>query len=150
MSIAGPAGWKPTPGAEGLPKGPRISFPFLLNTRMSGVKGLFEAKSPPGIDPCSLQRLPPNPCPDSRTNTRKFCESPRNAIPVGKFRPETNTEAVNPEGRTIDGGRVGLKFAVLSVQIGFATMLLAATADNDKNGVTPKAAVKASDRFTRI
>jgi len=43
-----------------------------------------------------------------------------------------------------------LKFAVLSVQIGFATMLLAATADNDKNGVTAKIAVKASDRFTCI
>ena len=43
-------------------------------------------------------------------------------MPVGKFRPETNTDAVNPEGRTIDGDRVGLKFAVLSVQIGLATM----------------------------
>jgi hypothetical protein len=50
----------------------------------------------------------------------------------------------------MDGGSVGLKFAVLSVQIGFATMLLAATAVNDKNGVTAKAAVKASDRFTCI
>jgi hypothetical protein len=57
---------------------------------------------------------------------------------------------VNPVGRTIDGGRVGLKFAVLSVQIGFATMLLAATDVNDKNGVTAKAAVKANDRFTCI
>jgi len=57
---------------------------------------------------------------------------------------------VNPEGRTIDGARVGLKFAALSVQIGFATTLLAATSGNDKNGVTAKAAVKASDRFTCI
>jgi hypothetical protein len=50
----------------------------------------------------------------------------------------------------MDGASVGLKFAVLSVQIGFATMLLAATAVNDNNGVTTKAAVKASDRFTCI
>jgi len=50
----------------------------------------------------------------------------------------------------MDGGSVGLKFAVLSVQIGFATMLLAATAVNDKKGVTTKAAVKASDHFTCI
>ena len=71
-------------------------------------------------------------------------------MPVGKFRPETNTDALNPEGRTIDGGSVGLKFAVLSVQIGFATMLLAATAVNDRSGVTARAAVKASDRLTCI
>ena len=55
-------------------------------------------------------------------------------MPVGKFRPETNTDAVNPGGRTIDGGKVGLKFAVLSVQIGFATTLLAATACSGRSG----------------
>src|SRR5215471_18066731 len=151
MSIAGPAGWNPPPLDVGLPKGPRISIPFLLKTKMSDVKGLVELKVPPTMGlSCSLHRLPPKPCPDSRTNTWKFCESPRNAIPVGKFRPETNTDAVNPGGRSMVGGNVGLKFAVLSVQIGFATMLLAATAVNGKNGVTAKAAVKASDRFTCI
>src|SRR5262244_862208 len=39
MSIAGPAGWNPPPLGVGLPKGPRISVPIRLNTRMSGVKG---------------------------------------------------------------------------------------------------------------
>src|SRR5215469_4832934 len=151
MSIAGPAGWNPPPPDVGLPNGPRISVPLRLKTKISGVKGLVELKVPPTMGlSCSLHRLPPKPCPDSRTNTWKFCESPRNAIPVGKFRPEANTDAVKPGGRTIDGDSVGLKLAVLSVQIGFATTLLAATAVNDKNGVTTKAAVKASDRFTCI
>jgi len=50
----------------------------------------------------------------------------------------------------MEGDSVGLKFAVLSVQIGFATTLLAATSVNDMNGVTAKTAVKASDRFTCI
>ena len=70
MSIAGPAGWNPPPLDVGLPKGPRISFPFLLKTKMSGVKGLVELNVPPTMgSSCSLHRLPPNPCPDSRTNT---------------------------------------------------------------------------------
>src|SRR5215470_5985904 len=147
MSIAGPAGWNPPPPDVGLPKGPRISFPFLLNTKMSGVKGLVELNVPPTMGlSCSLHRLPPNPCPDSRTNTWKFCESPRNAVPVGKFRPETNTDAVNPGGRSMDGGNVGLKFAVLSVQIGFATTLLA-TAGSGRSGAKAHAAATACKRL---
>src|SRR5436305_752237 len=62
MSIAGPSGWKPPPMEVGLPKGPRISFPFLLYTRMSGVNGLFVANSPPGCSVSSLHILG-RPCP---------------------------------------------------------------------------------------
>src|SRR5215472_1567377 len=51
MSIAGPAGWNPPPLGVGLPKGPRISVPLRLNTRMSGVKGLVELKVPPTAGP---------------------------------------------------------------------------------------------------
>src|SRR5215469_3135756 len=70
------------------------------------------------------------PCPDSRTNTWKLLALPRKAIPVGIFRPEANTDAVNPGGRLMDGGRVGSKNAVLSIHcgsgVGFATVVDAA------------------------
>lgn len=39
--------------------------------------------------------------------------------PVGAFSPEAKTDAVKPGGRSIDGGRVGSKNAVLSGQSGF-------------------------------
>jgi hypothetical protein len=42
----------------------------------------------------------------------------------------------------MDGGSVGLKFAVLSGQIGFATVLLAATAGSDKNGANTSAVTR--------
>src|SRR5215469_3497301 len=70
------------------------------------------------------------PCPDSRTNTWKLLALPRKAIPVGIFRPEANTDAENPGGRVMDGGRVGSKNAVLSMHcgsgVGFATVVDAA------------------------
>src|SRR6516225_9773114 len=117
MSIAGPEGWNPPPVDVGLPRGPRIFVPFRLKTRMSGVKGLFISNTPPGHNVSSLQTLG-RPWPDSRTSTWKLLASPRKAIPVGMFSPEANTDAVNPGGRTIDGGKVGLKFAVLSMHCG--------------------------------
>jgi hypothetical protein len=49
----------------------------------------------------------------------------------------------------MDGVSVGLKLAVLSVQIGFATTLLA-TAGKDKNGANASAAVKVSGRLSRM
>ena len=66
MSIAGPEGWNPPPEDVGLPKGPRIKLPFWLNTRISGVKGLFMSNGPPGHAISSLHTLG-RPCPDSRT-----------------------------------------------------------------------------------
>src|SRR5262252_6328274 len=101
MSTAGPAGWNPTPGAVGLPN-LRIGVPpFWLNTRTSGVNGLVGLNSPPTAgDPCSLHMLG-RPCPDSRTNTSNFWELPRNAIPVGKFRPTAKTETLKPGGTTM-------------------------------------------------
>ena len=141
MSIAGPYGWNPPPVEVGLPSGPRIFVPVWLNTRMSGVNGLLMSNTPPGHSVSSLQTLG-MPCPDSRTNTWKLLDLPRKAMPVGIFRPATNTEAVNPGGITIPGGNVGLKFAVLFMHCGevdgFATTLLAA-AGKDKNGATASA-----------
>src|SRR6516225_2387726 len=151
MSIAGPEGWNPPPLDVGLPKGPRISFPFWLNTRMSGVKGLFISNTPPGHNVSSLQMLG-RPCPDSRTSTWKLLALPRKAIPVGIFRPETNTDAVNPAGRTIDGGRVGLKNAVLSMHCGevegFATVAPWETVGNPNSGANAHAAVMPRKRLS--
>ena len=45
---------------------------------------------------------------------------------------------------------VGLKFAVLSVQIGLNTTLLAATDGNDKSDAAASAAVKVSGRLSRM
>ena len=131
MSIAGPYGWNPPPVEVGLPSGPRIFVPVWLNTRMSGVNGLLMSNTPPGHSVSSLQTLG-MPCPDSRTNTWKLLDLPRKAMPVGIFRPATNTEAVNPGGITIPGGNVGLKFAVLAMHCGeiegLLTTLFAAVA----------------------
>ena len=69
---------------------------------------------------------------------------------VVEFRPETNTDAVNPGGRLMDGGNVGLKFAVLSVQIGFATTLLAATAWSGRSGARAHAAATACKRLSSM
>src|SRR5271166_1487470 len=84
---------------------------------MSGVNGLFVSNTPPGHNVSSLQTLG-RPCPDSRTNTWKLLEFPRKAMPVGIFRPATNTDAVNPGGRVTDGGNFGLKNAVLAMHCG--------------------------------
>src|ERR1700746_3352704 len=62
---------------------------------MSGVNGLLAENSPPGHAVSSLQTLG-RPCPDSRTNTWKLFALPRNAIPVGAFSPDANTDAVKP------------------------------------------------------
>src|ERR1700746_760241 len=84
---------------------------------MSGVNGLLAENSPPGHAVSSLQTLG-RPCPDSRTNTCKLFALPRNAIPVGAFSPDANPDAVKPGGRLIDGGKFGLKNAVLFIQSG--------------------------------
>src|SRR5215472_17817236 len=84
---------------------------------MSGVNGLCISNSPPGHNVSSLQILG-RPWPDARTNTWKLLELPRKAMPVGIFRPLTNTDAVNPGGRLIDGGNCGLKNAVLAMHCG--------------------------------
>ena len=101
----------------------------------------------------SLQTLG-RPWPDSRTNTWKLLESPRKAIPVGIFRPLANTDAVNPGGRTIDGGKVGLKKALLSPHcgdgVGFATVAAWPTLGNAKNGITANAAATLAGRFGSI
>ena len=94
-SIAGPEGWNPSPEDVGLPKGPRIFVPFWLNTRISGVKGLFMSNGPPG-HAISLLHTLGSPCPDSSTKTWKLLELPRKAMPVGIFRFFANTDAVNP------------------------------------------------------
>jgi hypothetical protein len=102
---------------------------------MSGVKGLFAANSPPGHAVSSLHTLG-RPCPDSRTYTWKPFAPPRKAMPVGIFRPATKTEALNPAGRSIDGGRVGLKNAVLFMQSGavdgFLTICAAAIVEHTR------------------
>jgi len=89
---------------------------------MSGVKGLAVLNAPPTLeDVSSLQAGLGRPCPDSRTKTSNLFVFPRNAIPVGKFKPEANTDAVKPAGSMILGGNSGLKNAVLSGQSGFDT-----------------------------
>ena len=64
-------------------------------------------------------------------------------MPVGMFRPAANTEAVNPAGRLIDGGKVGLKNAVLFMQSGgvdgFDTVCAAAIFGNARNGANAHA-----------
>src|SRR6516162_3890834 len=47
-------------------------------------------------------------------------------------------------------GRVGLKFAVLSVQIGFATTLLAATAGSGRSGARAHATATACKRLSSM
>src|SRR5271166_3363461 len=122
---------------------------------MSGVNGLFEANSPPGCADWSLHALG-SPCPDSRTNTWKLCELPRKAIPVGAFRPEAKTDALNPGGRLMDGGRAGLKNAVLFIQsgsgVGFAIVVDAAqeTVGSASNGANANAAVRTCDRLSSM
>jgi len=45
-------------------------------------------------------------------------------MPVGIFRPAAKTDAVNPGGRPMLGGKVGLKNAVLFMQSGAVDGLL--------------------------
>src|SRR6201993_5320905 len=112
---------------------------------MSGVNGLFVANSPPGHAISSLHTLG-SPCPDSRTKTWKLLELPRKAIPVGALRPATKTDAVNPGGRLIEGGRFGLKNAVLFIQSGavdgFDTVCALVTVGSAKRGATITQAAK--------
>src|SRR5260370_963004 len=86
---------------------------------MSGVNGFVGSKSPVPNDPCSLHTLG-SPCPDSRTYTWNFFEFPRNAIPVGIFRPDAKTETVKPSGTTMSLPLSGLNIAVLFGQSGIA------------------------------
>src|SRR6266568_7710454 len=96
---------------------------------MSGVNGLVGLKVPPTRgDPCSLHMLG-RPCPDSSTYTWNCCELPRNAIPVGIFRPEAKTETLNPGGRTMSPPVSGLNNATSVGQIGFATVAARAAGD---------------------
>jgi hypothetical protein len=50
----------------------------------------------------------------------------------------------------MDGGSVGLKFAVLSGQIGLAPTVLFAAAGNDRNGANASAAVRAYKRLSSM
>src|SRR6516225_5874084 len=112
---------------------------------MSGVNGFFVSNTPPGHNVSSLQTLG-RPCPDSRTNTWKLLALPRKAMPVGIFRPEANTDALNPGGRLMDGGRVGSKNAVLSMHcgsgVGFATVAAHEKVGNANNGASASAPVR--------
>src|SRR5437764_10287836 len=150
MSIAGPDGWNPPPPDVGLPRGPRINLPFRLNTRMSGVKGFFMSNGPPGHAISSLHTLG-RPWPDSSTYTWKLVALPRKAIPVGMLRPEAKTEAVNPGGRLMDGGRLVLKNAVLFIQSGavegFDIVCPVATVANPRRGATMHPASIRCNRF---
>src|SRR5437868_6677731 len=87
------------------------------------------------------------PWPDSSTYTSKLFASPRKAIPVGAFNPATKTDAVNPAGRTIFGGKVGLKKAVLSPHcgegVGFAMIAASVVADSANSGAHVHAAMLA-------
>ena len=114
---------------------------------------MFVSNTPPGHNVSSLQTLG-RPCPDSRTNTWKLLAFPRKAIPVGIFRPETNTDALNPAGRLMDGGNCGLKNAVLAMHCGevegFATVAAWATIGSAKSGANAHAAVRACKRLSSI
>src|SRR6266851_5652877 len=113
---------------------------------MSGVNGLFEAKSPVPNDPCSLHRLG-RPCPDSRTNTSKRFASPRNAIPVGIFRPEAKTDTLNPAGTIMSWPWSGLNNTFSPEQSGFVTVAAVATVGRAKNGANANAADRAWERL---
>jgi hypothetical protein len=75
-------------------------------------------------------------------------------MPVGIFRPWTNTDAVNPGGRTMDGGNCGLKNAVLLMHCGevegFDTVAAAAAVGNARSGANAHAAEKACKRFSSM
>src|SRR6266851_6004156 len=119
MSTAGPCAWRPPPPALGLARGPRISCPLSLNTRMSGVNGLVGENWPPTTGlVSSLHRLG-RPCPDSSTNTSNRRASPRNATAVGKLRPLAKTETSKPGGTTIFSPLPGLKKTSSPGQSGF-------------------------------
>src|SRR6202047_1674962 len=152
MSTAGPAGWKPTPGAVGLPKGPPIRFPVWSNTRMSGVNGFFGSKAPVPKLPCSLHTLG-RPWPDSRTYTWNFCELPRNAIPVGEFRSLAKTDTLNvPCGAsmTMSEPPSGLNNANSVGQIGFVTVAACPTTGKAAKGTAARAAVALLRKLTRM
>jgi hypothetical protein len=72
-------------------------------------------------------------------------------MPVGMFRPEANTDAVNPGGRLMDGGNCGLKNAVLLMQPGevegFITVFAAAESGNARSGANVHAAARACEFF---
>jgi hypothetical protein len=62
------------------------------------------------------------------------------------LRPEAKTEAVNPGGRLMDGGRLVLKNAVLFIQFGavdgFDTVCASVTVGSAKSGATINQVVK--------
>ena len=147
MSTAGPAGWNPPPLLVGFPSGPPIFLPFWSKTTISGVNGFAASKTPPGHEPCSLQSLG-KPCPDSSTYTLNRFVLPRNAMPVGIFKPLAKTEIVKPGGTLMFCPLPGSKKAVSDLQSGFATTLAAvATLGRASSGATASAVVKASRRF---
>jgi hypothetical protein len=67
---------------------------------------------------------------------------------VGKFQPEANTEAVKPAGRSIFGGKLELKNAVLSGQIGFDAAW--AIAGKDRNVAIATVVLRVADRILRM
>src|SRR5216683_5274997 len=149
MSTAGPCAWKPPPPAVGLAR-VRISCPLSPNTRMSGVNGLVGENSPPTTElVSSLHRLG-RPCPDSSTYTSKRSELPRNAIPVGKFRPVAKTDTWKPGGTTTSWPSSGLNDTVLFVQIGFATVAGPAKACGVRNSATANTKLMAREVLDRM
>src|SRR5436305_752238 len=88
---------------------------------------------------------------DSSTYTSKLSASPRNAIPVGAFKPAAKTDALNPTGRLMSSGNVGLKKALLSPHcgegVGFATIAAWATAGSARSGANANAAVRVCCRL---
>src|SRR6266852_5720970 len=149
MSIAGPCAWRPPPPAVGLAR-VRSSCPLLLNTRMSGVNGLVGENSPPTTElVSSLHRLG-RPCPDSSTYTSKRSSLPRNAIPVGKFRPVAKTDTSKPTGTTTSWPLSGLNDTVLFVQIGFATVVAAAKGGSVRNSASANTKLIARGLLDRI
>src|SRR5215510_14674443 len=95
---------------------------------MSGVKGFVGLKVPPTTAESSLLHMLGSPWPDSSTYTSNPAPALRNAIPVGKLRPDLKTEILNPGGTTMPWPLPGSNCAVLLVQIGFeSTAACAAT-----------------------
>src|SRR5229473_8112644 len=149
MSTAGPCAWRPPPRAVGLAR-VRIGCPLLLNTRMSGVNGLVGENSPPTTElVSSLHRLG-RPCPDSSTYTSKRSELPRNAIPVGKFRPVAKTDTLKPGRTTMSWPLPGLNDTVLFVQIGFTTVAAATKAGGIKNSANANTKLRTRGLLDRI
>ena len=85
---------------------------------MSGVKGLFGAKVPPGITSCSLHALG-SPWPEFEHVDFERPNRLRKAIPVGIFSPEAKTDTLKPAGTLMPWPVPGLNCAELPLQPGF-------------------------------